>query len=58
MYSFEKALEASKKYFGGDELAASVFINKYALVDDDGNFLEKDPDQMHRRIAREFARVE
>lgn len=46
------------EYFGGDELAASVWTEKYALRDRNDNLLETSPDQMHRRIAREFARVE
>lgn len=57
-YSYEEALEASVKYFNGDELAASVFVNKYALKDSQGNIYESTPDEMHRRIARELARVE
>lgn len=57
-YTYEEALEASKIYFKGDELAASVWINKYALKDSQGNIYEKDPDDMHRRMAREIARIE
>lgn len=57
-YTYEEALEASKKYFKGDDLAASVWINKYALKDSDGNIYEKDPDDMHRRMAKEIARIE
>lgn len=45
-------------YFGGDELAARVWVTKYALKDSFGNLFEKTPDDMHRRIAREIARVE
>lgn len=45
-------------YFQGDELAASIWMKKYALKDSDGNFLEKSPDDMHRRLAKEFARIE
>ncbi len=45
-------------YFGGDELAAQVWVNKYALKDSFGNIYEKSPDDMHRRIASELARVE
>lgn len=45
-------------YFNGDELAASTWQNKYALRDDDGNFIEKSPTEMHRRLAKEFWRVE
>ncbi len=57
-YSHEEALKASAAYFGGDELAASVWVNKYALKDSYGNIYEKTPDDMHRRIAAEIARVE
>jgi ribonucleoside-diphosphate reductase alpha chain len=57
-YTHEEALKASAKYFGGDELAASVFINKYALKDSHGNIYELTPDDMHRRIAREIHRIE
>ncbi|MCB9231143.1 MAG: adenosylcobalamin-dependent ribonucleoside-diphosphate reductase [Bacteroidia bacterium] len=57
-YSYDEALAASTIYFKGDELAASVWINKYALKDSDGNIYEKDPNDMHRRMAREIARVE
>ena len=51
-------MEESVKYFKGDELAASVWINKYAMKDSYGNLYEKSPDDMHRRLAREFARIE
>lgn len=57
-YSFEQALAASLEYFDGDELAADVFLGKYALRDEQGNLLECDPSQMHRRLAKEFARIE
>jgi len=56
--SFDRAREESLEYFSGDELAASVFSTKYALQDEEGNFLETNPDQMHHRLAREFARIE
>ena len=46
------------EYFNGDELAANVFLSKYALRDESGNLLEHTPDDMHRRLAREFARIE
>lgn len=46
------------KYFGGDELAAGVWIDKYALKDKEGNLVERTPEEMHRRLAREFARIE
>lgn len=58
MYSKEEAIQASIEYFDGDELAADVFVKKYALTDKEGNLLEKTPDQMFRRIAKEFARIE
>ena len=57
-YSFDEALASSKEYFKGDELAASVWVSKYALKDSDGNIYELNPDMMHERIAREFARIE
>ncbi len=58
MYSHEEALAASIEYFNGDELAANVWMNKYALKDSDGNLYERTPDDMHRRIASEIARIE
>ena len=58
IYTYQEALEESIKYFKGDELAASVWINKYAMKDSYGNLYEKSPDDMHRRLAREFARIE
>jgi ribonucleoside-diphosphate reductase alpha chain len=57
-YSHDEAFEASCVYFGGDELAARVWANKYALKDSFGNLFEKDPTDMHRRIAREIHRIE
>jgi ribonucleoside-diphosphate reductase alpha chain len=57
-YTYDEALEASKAYFHGDELAATVWINKYAMKDSYGNLYEKTPDDMHRRLAKEFARIE
>ena len=56
--STKEAFESSLKYFSGDKLAASVFSGKYALPDGNGMLLESTPDQMHARLAREFARVE
>jgi len=56
--SFSEVYEKSLEYFAGDELAASVFVTKYALQDGAGNYLESTPDQMHRRLAQEFARIE
>ena len=58
MPTFKDALARSTAYFGGDELAANVFITKYALTDKDGELCEMTPDDMHRRLAVEFARVE
>ena len=57
-YSYEEAYRSTLEYFKGDELAASVWINKYALKDSFGKIYERDPDQMHWRIAREIARIE
>ncbi len=57
-YTQDEAFEASLIYFKGDDLAARVWINKYALKDSDGNIYERTPDDMHRRIAREIARIE
>jgi ribonucleoside-diphosphate reductase alpha chain len=57
-YSQNEAFEASRDYFKGDELAATVWINKYALKDSFGNLYEKTPDDMHRRLAAEIARIE
>jgi len=57
-YSHEEAVETSIQYFKGDELAARVWANKYALKDSFGNIYEKTPDDMHRRIAREIRRIE
>ena len=57
-YSFDEAFEASLRYFGGDELAARVWVNKYAMKDSFGNIYEKSPEDMHWRIANEVARME
>jgi ribonucleoside-diphosphate reductase alpha chain len=57
-FSSDEAYQASLKYFKGDELAARVWVNKYALKDSQGNIFELTPDDMHRRLAREIARVE
>ncbi len=54
----EEILEASTKYFKGDLLAANVWMNKYALKDSEGNIYELSPDDMHRRLAKEIARIE
>lgn len=58
MYTKEQALNASIEYFNGDDLAADVFVTKYALTDKDGSLKEKTPDDMHKRLAKEFARIE
>ena len=58
VYSHVEAVEASIQYFKGDELAARVWANKYALKDSFGNLYEKTPDDMHRRLAREIYRIE
>jgi ribonucleoside-diphosphate reductase alpha chain len=58
VYSHDEAVEASISYFKGDELAARVWANKYALKDSFGNLFEKTPDDMHRRLAREIHRIE
>lgn len=57
-FTQEEAFEASLKYFKNDDLAARVWINKYALKDSAGNLFEKSPDDMHRRIAKEISRIE
>ena len=57
-YSFDEAFGASLRYFGGDELAARVWVNKYAMKDSFGNIYEKSPEDMHWRIANEVARME
>jgi ribonucleoside-diphosphate reductase alpha chain len=57
-YSFKEAAEASRGYFGGDDLAATTWVNKYALKDSDGKIYELTPDDMHHRIAGELARAE
>ncbi len=57
-YTQEEAFKASVAYFNGDDLAARVWVNKYALKDSEGNIYEKTPADMHRRIASEIARIE
>lgn len=57
-YSYDEATTASLEYFNGDELAAQVWVNKYALKDSDGNIYEKTPEDMHHRLASELARIE
>jgi ribonucleoside-diphosphate reductase alpha chain len=58
IYSQEEAIQASLLYFKGDDLAARVWVNKYALKDSFGNVFELTPDDMHRRLASEIARIE
>ncbi len=58
IYTQEEAFQSSLEYFKGDELAARVWVNKYALKDSYGNIFEKNPDDMHRRLASEIARIE
>lgn len=58
IYTADEAFKASLTYFNGDDLAARVWVNKYALKDSYGNIFEKDPNDMHRRIAGEIARIE
>lgn len=57
-YTFDDVYENSLQYFEGDELATSVFVNKYALQDEEGNYLELTPKDMHKRLAEQFARIE
>src|SRR4030043_836519 len=56
--TFDEALKSTLEYFKGDELAATVWVSKYALKDSFGNLFEKNPDDMHRRIAKEMHRIE
>ena len=58
MYSREQVIEKSTEYFNGDTLAATVFADKYALRDDNENLIELTPDDMHKRLAKELARIE
>ena len=58
IYNFDEAFEASLKYFDGDQLAARVWVNKYAMKDSLGNIYENSPEQMHWRLANEIARIE
>src|SRR5690606_11376055 len=54
----EEAINATRQYFGGDDLAAKVWASKYALKDSFGNLYEKTPDDMHMRLASEVHRIE
>ena len=58
IYTYEEVMGFAREYFHGDELAANVWINKYALKDSQGRIYEKTPDDMHRRMAKEVARIE
>ena len=57
-WSYDEVLKETQDYFEGDDLAASAVVGKYLLKDRDNNFLEKTPDDMHKRLASEFARIE
>src|SRR5690606_13912659 len=57
-FEYDQVLEETKRYFQDDELSATTWINKYAVKTSDGKYLEKSPDDMHWRMAREFARIE
>ena len=57
-YTYNEVLAASIEYFNGDELAATTWMNKYAMKDFDENFVELSPEDMHRRMAKEFGRIE
>ncbi|MDR1406131.1 MAG: adenosylcobalamin-dependent ribonucleoside-diphosphate reductase, partial [Prevotellaceae bacterium] len=58
IYSHAEAVAATKDYFKGDEMAANVWVTKYAMKDSFGNIFERTPDDMHWRLAKEFARIE
>ena len=58
MYSHDEVREKTLEYFNNDELATNVFITKYCLKDGDGNLHEQTPDDMHKRMASEFSRIE
>ena len=57
-YNYDEAFEATLRYFNGDELAARVWVSKYALKDSDGNIYELTPDDMHNRLASELSHIE
>lgn len=57
-YEYDEVIEKSREYFNGDELAANVWVSKYALKDSQGNIYESNPDDMHQRMAKEIARIE
>jgi len=58
VYTREQAVAATREYFTGDDLAGTVWVNKYALKDSKDNIFELTPDDMHWRLASEFARIE
>ena len=57
-YKYEEVLNSSIEYFNGDELAATTWMNKYAMKNHNGDFVELNPECMHRRMAKEFGRIE
>ncbi|MDP2685251.1 MAG: adenosylcobalamin-dependent ribonucleoside-diphosphate reductase [bacterium] len=57
-YTYDEALKASKDYFYGNDLSARVFVDKYALKDNEGNYRELTPNDMHDRLAKEFAKID
>lgn len=57
-YTYQEAVDGAREYFRGDELAATVWVSKYALKDSFGRIFERSPEQMHQRIASELARIE
>ena len=57
-YSYDEAYEECLEYFSGDELATNVFLGKYALTNEKGNYIETSPNDMHMRLASEFHRIE
>jgi len=58
VYQYEEVLQNCLTYFDGDELAATTWINKYCMKNVKGELLELTPDDMHKRMAKEFARIE
>src|SRR5690606_2896510 len=57
-YTYKEVLSNALSYFKGDDLAATTWLNKYALRNAEGDLIEKSPTDMHQRMAREFARIE
>ena len=57
-FTYQDAYQSALQYFEGDDLAAKVWVSKYALKDSEGNIYEQNPDDMHRRIASEISRIE